>query len=89
MAKNWIKDAIKKPGSLTAAAKRAGKSISEYCESPPSTKAKQRCNLAKTLKSFKKEEGGSVAKYKTGGQTNQLQGCGCPYGMEMGPNKVL
>ena len=78
MAKNWIKGAIKKPGSLNAAAKAAGKSISEYCQSPPSTLAKQRCNLAKTLKSF-----------KHGGQTQGLQGCGCPYGMEMGPNRVL
>ena len=38
MAKKWIQDAIKKPGSLTAAAKRAGKSIAEYCKAPPSTK---------------------------------------------------
>ena len=77
MAKNWIKDAIKKPGSLTAAAKRKGMSISQYCKNPPSTKAKRRCNLAKTLNSFKKQDGG------------QVQGCGCPYGMEMGPNRVL
>lgn len=54
--KNWIKDAIKKPGSLTAAAKRKGMSISQYCKNPPSTKAKRRCNLAKTLKSFKKKK---------------------------------
>ena len=77
MAKNWIKDAIKKPGSLTAAAKAKGMSISQYCKNPPSTKAKRRCNLAKTLKSFKKQDGG------------QVQGCVCPYGMEMGPNRVL
>ena len=50
--KNWIKDAIKKPGSLTAAAKRKGMSISQYCKNPPSTKAKRRCNLAKTLKEY-------------------------------------
>ena len=78
MAKDWIKKAIKKPGALTAAAKADGKSISEYCKNPPSTKAKRRCNLAKTLKSFKKADYGG-----------QVQGCGCPYGMEMGPNKVL
>tara|TARA_R110001583_G_scaffold179105_2_gene335636 strand:+ start:1325 stop:1558 length:234 start_codon:yes stop_codon:yes gene_type:complete len=77
MAKNWIKKAIKKPGALTDAAKAAGKSISEYCKNPPSTKAKQRCNLAKTLKGFKKAEGG------------QVQGCGCPYSMNMGPNNLL
>ena len=75
MAKNWIKGAIKKPGALTAAAKRAGKSISEYCKNPPSKLAKQRCNLAKTLKSF-----------KAGGQ---VQGCGCPYDMQVGPNNIL
>ena len=51
----WIKSAIKKPGSLTASAKRAGMSISEYCtQGNLSTKSKQRCNLAKTLKGFKK-----------------------------------
>jgi hypothetical protein len=51
----WIKNAIKKPGALTASAKRAGMSISEYCaQSNLSTKSKQRCNLAKTLKGFKK-----------------------------------
>ena len=77
MAKDLIKGAIKKPGALTAAAKSAGKSISEYCQNPPSTLAKQRCNLAKTLKSFKRQDGG------------QVQGCGCPYGMEIGPNSVL
>ena len=29
--KKFIQSAIKKPGSLTAAAKKAGKSISAYC----------------------------------------------------------
>ena len=52
---NWIKSAIKKPGALTAQAKRAGMSISEYCKQGNlSTKSKQRCRLAKTLKGFKK-----------------------------------
>lgn len=51
----WIQKAIKKPGALTTQAKRAGMSISEYCaQGNLSTKSKQRCNLAKTLKGFKK-----------------------------------
>jgi len=36
-------------GSLTAAAKSAGKTISEYCSNPPSSLAKRRCNFRKTL----------------------------------------
>lgn len=51
-ADHWIKGAIKKPGALKSAAKKAGESKSEYCKNPPSTKGKQRCNLAKTLKRF-------------------------------------
>ena len=39
--KNWIQKAIKKPGSLNAAAKKGGK-------------LGQRARLAKTLKGFKK-----------------------------------
>ena len=53
--KKWIQKAIKKPGSLTAAAKRAGMSIDEYCaQKNLSTKAKRRCNLRKTLTSLPK-----------------------------------
>lgn len=52
---NWIKKAIKNPGALTSQAKRAGMSISEYCKQGNlSTKSKRRCNLAKTLRGFKK-----------------------------------
>lgn len=55
MAENWIQGAIKKPGSLTAQAKAAGKSISEFCASGNlSPKSKKRCILAKTLKKLKK-----------------------------------
>jgi hypothetical protein len=53
MAKNWIKGAIKHPGALTAAAKKSGKSISEFCKTAKGTNAK-RCALAKTLKGFNK-----------------------------------
>ena len=50
----WIQDAIKKPGALTAMAKKAGKTINEYSKSGNlSTIAKKRVNLAKTLSSFK------------------------------------
>ena len=50
----WISGAIESPGSLTAAVKRAGKSISEFCSQKNLSATNQkRCNLAKTLKSFK------------------------------------
>jgi hypothetical protein len=48
--KNWIAGAIKKPGSLTATAKKAGKSISELCAGNVSGKTAKRCALADTLK---------------------------------------
>jgi len=55
MAKNFIKGAIKHPGALTAAAKAAGKSISQFCaQGNLSATNKKRCSLAKTLKSFNK-----------------------------------
>jgi hypothetical protein len=54
--KKWIAGAIKKPGSLTAAAKRKDMSISEYCaQGNLSGKAKKRCALAKTLKGMHKK----------------------------------
>jgi hypothetical protein len=54
--KKWIAGAIKSPGALTAAAKAAGKSISAFCASPNLSSTNQkRCNLAKTLKGFKKK----------------------------------
>jgi hypothetical protein len=55
--KNWIQDVVdKKPGALTKAAKAAGKSIDDYCKSPPSSKAKKRCNFRNTLKNLKKKK---------------------------------
>ena len=80
MAKDWMKTAVKKPGALNAAAAAAGMSKSEYCSNPPSAKASKRCNLWKTFNKYRPE------KKKMGGQ---VQGCGCPYGMEIGPNNVL
>ena len=54
--KKWIQSAIKRPGALTKKAKAAGKSISGYCQSKDlSTRSKRQCNLAKTLKGFKKK----------------------------------
>ena len=50
-----IKKAIKKPGSLTAAAKRKGMTIAQYCKNPPSKKAGYRCRFAKTLKKIAKK----------------------------------
>ena len=52
---NWIQGAIKRPGALTAKAKAAGMSISQYCaQANISTQSKRQCNLVKTLKSFNK-----------------------------------
>lgn len=52
MAKHWIAGAIKHPGALTAAAKRAGESNSAYEQEHKhdSGKAGQRSRLALSLK---------------------------------------
>jgi hypothetical protein len=53
--KNWIAGAIQHKGALTASAKRAGKSIGNFCAGKNlSSTDKKRCNLARTLKSFGK-----------------------------------
>jgi hypothetical protein len=54
--KNWIAGAIKKPGSMTAAAKREGVSNSEYEKEHEhdSGKAGKRARLALTLKKLNK-----------------------------------
>ena len=52
-AKKWIQGAIKRPGALTAKAKRAGKSVSEYCASlgeNADTRTKRQCALFHTLR---------------------------------------
>jgi len=57
---NWIKGAIKKPGSFTAQAKRVGMSTSAFRnkvlsnKSDFSTTTVRRANLAKTLSKMKK-----------------------------------
>lgn len=57
MAEKWIQKAIKRPGALTAKAKKAGMSISQYCAKDNlDTRTKRQCALAKTLKSFNKKK---------------------------------
>lgn len=52
---NWIKGAVKHPGALTAAAKRAGESNSAYeqAHKHDSGKAGQRARFALTMKGLK------------------------------------
>ena len=53
--KNWIQGAIKKPGSFTAQAKHAGKSVSEFAEEKkgaPGVTGK-RARLAMVLKGLR------------------------------------
>lgn len=53
--KKWIQGINMKEGALTAKAKAAGKSISEYCSGGGlDLTTKKQCVLAKTLKSFNK-----------------------------------
>lgn len=57
--KKWIQGAIKRPGALTAKAKAAGKSVSEYIASPPSgasKRTKRQIALAKTLRKLRKKK---------------------------------
>lgn len=57
MAKEWIQNAIKHPGALTAKAKAAGMSLSAYVAHPPrgiSTTTKREINLAKTLATLRR-----------------------------------
>ncbi len=56
MAKDfWIQGAIKHEGSLTAAAKAKGMSISAFCaQKDLSGKMKKKCSLSNTLKKFNK-----------------------------------
>lgn len=56
--KKWIQGAIKRPGALTAKAKAAGKTVSEYIANPPknaSTRTKKQIALAKTLRKMRKK----------------------------------
>jgi hypothetical protein len=56
-AKNWIKKAIKKPGSSSAAAKHEGKTTAEYAEEKddaPGVLGKK-ARLAETLMKLRKK----------------------------------
>lgn len=57
--KHWIQDAIGKPGSLAAAAKRAGKTTAEYAEehADDSGKTGRRARLAEMLLKLRKKSG--------------------------------
>jgi hypothetical protein len=61
--KRWIASAIKKPGSFTASAKAAGKSVAEYAQEKKGAGGKvgRRARLAMTLRKLgrKKARGGS------------------------------
>jgi hypothetical protein len=67
MAEKWIQGAIKKPGSFTASAKKAGKSVAEYAQEKKGAKGAigRRARLANTLRklgrkrSRSKSRGGS------------------------------
>lgn len=54
---NWIKDAIKKPGALTAQAKRAGESPMDFAREHKGASGKtgKRSRLALTLSRFNKD----------------------------------
>lgn len=53
--KHWIQDAIKKPGSFTKQADKAGKSVSEFAQEKKDAPGKtgQRARLAITLKGLR------------------------------------
>jgi hypothetical protein len=55
-AKQWIEGAIKYPGSFSAAAKKAGKSVAEYAQEKASAAGKlgRRARLAETLMGLNK-----------------------------------
>jgi hypothetical protein len=58
MAKKWIQGAIQHPGALTAKAKAAGKSVSEYCASlgpNADARTKRQCNLFHILRGLGKK----------------------------------
>lgn len=56
--KNWIQDAIKRPGALTKKAKASGKTVSQFIANPgpnPSTRTKKQIALAKTLRKIRRK----------------------------------
>ncbi len=59
MAKEkWIQGAIKRPGALTAKAKKAGMTVAEYCQQGhEDTATKRQCNLYYTLRKLASKKG--------------------------------
>ncbi len=57
--KKWIQDAIKRPGDLSSKAKKAGKSVSEYCSdtSGMDDRTVKQCNLFHILKKMASKHG--------------------------------
>lgn len=56
--KKWIAAADIQEGALTAKAKAAGKSITEYCsQGNLTTKSKRQCNLATTFRRMARRGG--------------------------------
>ena len=62
MARNWIASAVKKPGSFSAAAKRAGESTAQFARQKAGAPGKmgQRARLAETLMGMSKKRGGGL-----------------------------
>jgi hypothetical protein len=56
-SKHWIAGAIKKPGSFSAAAKKAGESTAEFAQEKDSAPGKlgRRARLAETLMKLRKK----------------------------------
>jgi hypothetical protein len=60
--KNWMKNAVKKPGAFSAQAKKAGMSVSKFANkvtkagSKSSGLTKKRATLAKTFAKFRKKK---------------------------------
>ena len=56
--KKWIQGAVQKPGSFTAAAKRARKTVAEYAEEKAEAPGKlgKRARLAQTLRKIAKKK---------------------------------
>jgi hypothetical protein len=54
--KKWVQQADLQEGALTAKAKAAGKTISQYCaQDNLSSKSVRQCNLAKTFAKMRKK----------------------------------
>jgi hypothetical protein len=48
---------IKRPGALTAKAKKAGVSVSQYCATPRKGRTGKQCGLAKAFSTMRSKKG--------------------------------